>query len=54
MQKLRDKLRRVWLENKTLSVDALIAKLNPIIRGSANYFRIGVSSETFDSLLKRG
>ncbi|OUL34467.1 group II intron reverse transcriptase/maturase [Nostoc sp. T09] len=50
IQKLRDKLRRIWLENKTLNVDALIAKLNPIVRGSANYFRIGVASEIFNSL----
>jgi RNA-directed DNA polymerase len=50
MQNVRNKLRQVWLENKSRNVDYLIDKLNPIIRGIANYLRIGVSSETFSNL----
>jgi len=50
MQKIRDKLRQVWQQHKSQNVDALIGKLNPIIRGWANYFRIGVSFEAFSSL----
>jgi RNA-directed DNA polymerase len=50
MQNVRDKLRQVWLGNKTQKVDYLIDKLNPIIRGIANYLRSGVSSEAFNYL----
>jgi RNA-directed DNA polymerase len=50
IQRIRNKLRQIWLEYNSSNVDALIDKLNPIIRGVANYFRIGVSSETFHSL----
>ena len=35
---------------KTVSVKALIAKLNPVIRGWANYFSTVVSKETFSKL----
>ena len=47
IQRIRNKLRQIWLEHNSENVNALIDKLNPIIRGEANYFRIGVSSETF-------
>jgi RNA-directed DNA polymerase len=50
LQEIRDKLRQIWLNFQSHSVDALIGKLNPIIRGWANYFRIGVSSEAFQKL----
>jgi RNA-directed DNA polymerase len=50
MQELRNKVKQVWLNNMSQNVDTLISKLNPIIRGWANYFRIGVSSEAFRSI----
>nr|WP_100897697.1 reverse transcriptase domain-containing protein [Nostoc flagelliforme] len=50
MQNVRNKLRQVWLEFKSQNVEYLINKLNPIIRGIANYLRIGVSSEAFHHL----
>jgi RNA-directed DNA polymerase len=50
MQEIRRKLRQEWLNSKGHNVDAIINKLNPIIRGWANYFRIGVSSEAFSKL----
>lgn len=50
VQGIRDKLRLLWLKSKSQSVSALIGKLNPIIRGWCNYFRIGVSVETFKKL----
>ncbi|HAX74941.1 MAG TPA: group II intron reverse transcriptase/maturase [Cyanobacteria bacterium UBA11372] len=50
MQNIRNKLKEVWLNHKSHSVQKLIDKLNPIIRGEANYFRIGVSSEAFNNL----
>jgi RNA-directed DNA polymerase len=50
LQKIRDKLRQSWLECKGHNVKAIISKLNPIIRGQANYYRKGVSSKAFNSL----
>lgn len=50
MQKIREMLRQQWLKLKGCDVKTIIMKLNPIIRGWANYFRIGVSSETFADL----
>lgn len=52
VQNIRDKLRQEWLKTIGHSANAVIEKLNPIIRGQANYFRIGVSSETFTKLDK--
>ena len=50
MQKIRDKLKEVFLRRKGHNFLKLIKELNPIIRGWANYFRIGVSSEAFRKL----
>jgi RNA-directed DNA polymerase len=50
VQNIRSKLRTEWRNCKGKPIDAVIKKLNPIIRGEANYFRIGVSSELFNSL----
>src|SRR5262249_47495659 len=43
----RQELREVWLRLKGHSVPAALGKLNPIIRGWANYYRTVVSSRTF-------
>lgn len=50
VNKIRNKLRELWLSLRGSNVLAIIKCLNPIIRGWANYFRSGVSSETFHSL----
>lgn len=47
---IRDKLRQTWLKYKSNQVKELIAKLNPIIRGWANYHRKGVARKAFESL----
>jgi RNA-directed DNA polymerase len=47
MQKMRDKLKQIWLECVGHSVKYVISKLNPVIRGQANYYRTGVSSKAF-------
>jgi RNA-directed DNA polymerase len=47
---IRNKLRQEWLNLQGQSVQRVIEKLNPIIRGWANYFRIGVSAECFRTL----
>ncbi len=47
---IKEKIRVVCKEGKSLSQDVLISKLNPVIRGWANYYRYGVSSEVYSSL----
>jgi RNA-directed DNA polymerase len=47
---LREKMRDAWLKLKGHSVSAVLRKLNPIIRGWANYYRVGVAKETFSKL----
>jgi RNA-directed DNA polymerase len=46
----RKELRDIWLKLKGHSVQAVLARLNPIIRGWANYFRTVVSSRTFSAM----
>lgn len=50
IQKLKDKLRTEWLNLKGANINEVIQRLNPIIRGWANYFRTGVSAEVFCKL----
>lgn len=50
VQKIRDKLRDQWLSLAGQNVVAILKNLNPVIRGWANYFRIGVAAKTFGSL----
>ncbi len=50
MQRIRDKLKQIWLECVGHSAGSVLNKLNPIIRGQANYYRIGVSSKAFSKL----
>lgn len=45
-----DKIRGIIKDNKTVTAGFLIMKLNPIIRGWANYHRHVVSSETFSKV----
>jgi RNA-directed DNA polymerase len=46
----RKKMREIWRSLKGHRIDAVLRKLNPIIRGWANYFRKVVASETFGKL----
>ena len=50
VQKIRTKLRERWLILRGANVRAVLKELNPVIRGWANYFRIGVASEVFHKL----
>jgi len=43
----REELREVWRQLRGQNVATALWKLNPIVRGWANYFRIGVSSKVF-------
>jgi RNA-directed DNA polymerase len=48
--RIRKRLRDEWLALHSHSVKEVIIRLNPIIRGWANYFRTGASSQTFHAL----
>jgi RNA-directed DNA polymerase len=50
LQKTRDKIRQIWLDNIGHSVDNLINQLNPVIRGIVNYYRQVTDSEIFSKL----
>jgi len=50
IKEIKAKLKEVWLKYQTLGVKELISKLNPIIRGWANYHRRGVARKVFESL----
>ena len=49
-QNLRDKLRKTWFSLKGQNVSAIVGKLNPVIRGWANYYRVAVAYKTFSKL----
>lgn len=50
VQGKRDELKAIWLSLNGHNVARVLEKLNPIIRGWANYFRIGITSKTFGAL----
>ena len=50
VQKIRNKLRQIWLDHLGKPIDVLLNKLNSVIRGQAHYYRIGVSSRIFSQL----
>ena len=50
VQAIRDKLKGIWMGHRGKPVDVVIRRLNPVIRGWANYHRGKVSSETFSTM----
>jgi len=50
VQAIRKRLRQEWFRTIGSNADAVIGRLNPIIRGWANYFRVGVAKKTFSTL----
>lgn len=50
VQAVQKKLKEIWMKGKGANVQGVLAKLNPIIRGWANYFRTVVASEIFHKL----
>ncbi len=50
VQAIRKKLKELWVKGKGTNVQGILARLNPIIRGWANYFRTVVASEIFHEL----
>ena len=49
-KRIREKLREEWYNLVGQDVKAVLARLNPIIRGQANYFRTQVASKVFSNL----
>ncbi len=47
---VRKNLKDLWNKAKGGNVQAILSKLNPVIRGWANYFRIAVAKEIFGNL----
>ena len=45
-----DKVRTITRQGTNLPLNALLHRLNPVLRGWTNYFRPGVSSKTFSYL----
>jgi RNA-directed DNA polymerase len=52
IQKVQEKLRELWAKARGNNVLVALNLLNPVIRGWANYFRIAVAKEVFNSLDK--
>jgi len=50
IQKVQEKLKELWAEAQGTNVQAVLHKLNPVIRGWATYFRTVVSKEIFKRL----
>jgi RNA-directed DNA polymerase len=50
MRRIRERLSAEMLALRGANVEAVIAKLNPVVKGWAAYYRIGVSKRAFASL----
>ena len=50
IKEVKTKLREVWLKMVGSTVNNLVGKINPIIRGWANYYKSVSSKETFSNL----
>jgi RNA-directed DNA polymerase len=50
VRRFKERVRREWMALKGHNVMAVLKRLNPILRGWANYFRIGVSKHTFEAI----
>ncbi len=50
LDKLRQRLRQEWLDLRGHNIDVVLRKLNPIVRGWANYFRYSSASNAFSKL----
>lgn len=50
VRKLKEKVKAIWMEMRGKPVKLVLRRLNPIIRGWANYYRHSVAAETFRDL----
>lgn len=51
IQKFKDKIRAHTPRNRGKSLISFIKELNPVLRGFANYFRIGLAKKLFQNLM---
>jgi len=52
VKRIKEKLRGIWREGRHMPMEALLPKLNRVIRGWAYYFRTQASTKTFSALDK--
>ena len=52
IKKLKEKIRKLTPRNSGYNVEFLVYKLNPVIRGWCNYFRIANCKSIFEDLIK--
>lgn len=52
IKKMKDKIRKLTPRNSGYNVEFLVYKLNPVIRGWCNYFRIANCKTIFEDLIK--
>ncbi len=50
IKRFKDKIRRLTPRNHGMNIEQMVKKLNPVIRGWANYFRIANCKELFHNL----
>ena len=50
VKKMMEQVKEEWHRGKGANALAILSRLNPLIRGWANYFRIGVAQEIFRQL----
>jgi RNA-directed DNA polymerase len=50
VKRLKAKIKAEWITHRDTRTETLINRLNPVIRGWANYYRNGVSKKVFASL----
>ena len=50
LDKLRRRLRQEWFALRGSAIDVLLLRLNPIVRGWANYFRTSSATKAFSKL----
>jgi RNA-directed DNA polymerase len=50
VQAVQQKLKDLWSKGQGTRVRSVLTKLNPVIRGWANYFRTAIASDTFHHL----
>ena len=50
VRKFKERMRHEWKDLNGHNAMEVLKRLNPILRGWANYFRIGVSKRTFEAL----